>query len=107
VTYKPEITDVCLSLIEKISNKKTQAAIIDRIEALRTDPEKQGKALVRRLAGFRSIHAAGRYRVIYKIDNNATVVWVVAVGIRKEGDKKDIYKIAKKLLRLGLLDLDA
>ena len=26
---------------------------------------------------------------------------------RKEGDKKDIYKIAKKLLRLGLLDLDA
>ena len=59
MTYKPEITDVCLSLIEKISNKKTQAAIIDRIEALRTDPEKQGKALVRRLAGFRSIHAAG------------------------------------------------
>lgn len=46
MTYKPEITDVCLSLIEKISNKKTQAAIIDRIEALRTDPEKQGKALV-------------------------------------------------------------
>ncbi|MEA3416340.1 MAG: type II toxin-antitoxin system RelE/ParE family toxin [Thermodesulfobacteriota bacterium] len=107
MTYKPEITDVCLSLIEKISNKKTQAAIIDRIEALRTDPEKQGKALVKRLAGFRSIHAAGRYHVIYKIDNNATVVWVVAAGIRKEGDKKDIYKIAKKLLRLGLLELDA
>ena len=107
MTYKPEITDVCLSLIEKISNKKTQAAIIDRIEALSTDPEKQGKALVRRLAGFRCIHAAGRYRVIYKIDNNATAVWVVAAGIRKEGDKKDIYKIAKKLLRLGLLDLDA
>lgn len=107
MTYKPEITDVCLSLIEKISNKKTQAAIIDRIEALRTDPEKQGKALVRRLAGFRSIHAAGRYRVIYEVDDNATVVWVVAAGIRKEGDKKDIYKVAKKLLRLGLIDLDA
>jgi len=31
---------------------------------------------------------------------------VMAVGIRKEGDKKDIYQIAKKLLRAGLLDLD-
>lgn len=104
MTYKLEVADVCLSLVEKISDKKTQAAIIDRIEALGRDPEKQGKPLVRRLAGFRSIHAAGRYRVIYKIDNDATVVWVVAAGIRKEGDKKDIYKIAKKLLKLGLLD---
>jgi len=28
------------------------------------------------------------------------------VGIRKQGDKKDIYAIAKKLLDTGLLDLD-
>jgi len=28
------------------------------------------------------------------------------VGIRREGDKKDIYAIAKKLLNAGLLDLD-
>ena len=27
------------------------------------------------------------------------------VGIRKEGDKKDAYAMAKKLLQLGLLDL--
>lgn len=34
------------------------------------------------------------------------VVYVLAAGIRKEGDKKDIYQIVKKLLRAGLLDLD-
>ncbi len=28
---------------------------------------------------------------------------VVAPGIRKDGDKKDIYALAKKLVRLGLL----
>ncbi len=77
---------------------------MDRIEALKTDPEKQGKILVKKLAGLRSIHAAGRYRVIYKIDQDPAVVWIIAAGIRKEGDQKDIYKVAKKLLRLGLLD---
>jgi hypothetical protein len=32
--------------------------------------------------------------------------YVLAAEIRKEGDKKDIYKIAKKLLDAGLLDLE-
>ena len=106
MTYKVEITDVCLSLIEKIPDKRIQSIIMDRIEALKTDPEKQGKILVKKLAGFRSIYVAGRYRVIYKIDDDSTVVWVVAAGIRKEGDQKDIYKVAKRLLKLGLLDYE-
>jgi mRNA interferase RelE/StbE len=29
---------------------------------------------------------------------------VVAVGIRRDGARDDIYNLAKKLLRLGLLD---
>jgi hypothetical protein len=33
------------------------------------------------------------------------IIYVRAVGIRKEGDKKDIYKLAKKLLNAGLLNL--
>jgi hypothetical protein len=34
------------------------------------------------------------------------IVYILAAGIRKEGDKKDICKIAKKLVRAGLLDLE-
>ena len=105
MTFRVELTDVCLSLLERIPDKKIQSTIMDRIEALRADPEKQGKALVKKLAGFRSKHVAGRYRVIHKIDEDRSIVWVVTVGIRKEGDQKDIYKIAKRLLKLGLLDL--
>jgi len=107
VTYRLEITDVCLSLIKKIPDKKIKSVIIDRIEALKTDPEKQGKILTQKLAGFRSIHVAGRCRVIYKIDEDFSTVWVLAAGIRKEGDQKDIYRIAKKLLKLGLLNYGA
>ena len=60
--------------------------------------------LVKDLSGFRSIHAAGRYRVVYKIDHQTVIVYILATGIRKEGDKKDIYKIARKLLNAGRLE---
>jgi len=72
---------------------------------LSEEPEKQGKNLIQDLSGFRSVHAAGRYRIIYKIDKKTVIVYVLAAGIRKEGDKKDIYRIVKRLLNAGLLDL--
>jgi len=104
--YRIRITDTCLALIEKIPDKKIQRTILDRIKNLSDEPDKQGKRLVKDLSGFRSILVAGRYRIIYKIDKQTVIVHVLAAGIRKEGDKKDIYKIAKKLLYAGLLDLD-
>ena len=104
MTYKLKITETCLSLFEKMTDKRIRSLILDRIEGLGIDPEKQGKALVKELAGFRSIHAGGRYRIIFKIEKDPDVIWIVAAGIRKEGDQKDIYKLAKKLLKLGLID---
>ncbi len=68
-------------------------------------PPLQGKPLIGELLGFRSVRAAGqRYRVLYRADGNSVTVVVVLVGPRKEGDKSDVYTLAKKLLRLGLLD---
>jgi len=57
------------------------------------------------LTSYRSVRAVGqRYRIIYKVEEQRVMILVVALGIRKEGDKKDIYELAKKLKRLGLLD---
>jgi mRNA interferase RelE/StbE len=106
VTYKILITDTCLALIEKISDKKIQRTILNRIEKLSEAPDEQGKKLVKDLSGFRSIHTAGRYRIIYKVDQHTVVIYILAAGIRKEGDKKDIYQITKKLLKAGLLDIE-
>ena len=100
------ITDTCLALIEKIPDKKIQRTILNRIEGLSDEPDKQGKMLVKELSGFRSVHAAGRYRVIYKVDKQTVIIYILAAGIRKQGDKKDIYKITRKLLKAGLLDLE-
>jgi mRNA interferase RelE/StbE len=104
--YEILITDTCLALIEKIPDKKIQRTILNRIEGLSDEPDKQGKMLVKELSGFRSIHAAGRYRIIYKVDKQTVIIYILAAGIRKQGDKKDIYKITKKLLKAGLLDLE-
>ncbi len=102
--YRILITDTCLKLIEKISDKNIQRRILKRIEGLSEEPNKQGKMLLKDLSGFRSIHAAGIYRIIYKVDKQTVIVYILAAGIRKQGDKKDIYKIAKKLLDAGLLE---
>ena len=105
--YKILITETCLTLIKKIADKKIRRTILNRIESLSDEPDKQGKMLVRELSGLRSIHAAGRYRILYKVDKRTVIIYVLATGIRKQGDKKDIYKIARKLLSAGLLDLDS
>jgi len=104
--YKILITDTCLARIEKIPDKKIQCTILKRIEGLADEPDKQGKLLVKDLSGFRSIHAAGRYRIVYRIAKKTVIIFILAAGIRKQGDKKDIYEIAKKLLTAGLLDLE-
>ncbi len=42
-----------------------------------------------------------RYRIIYRIEREKVIVVVIAVGIHKEGDRADIYRIAVKLLYSG------
>ena len=75
------------------------------IEELARDPELAGKPLVGELTGYRTIRAAGqRYRIIYRVERRLVTILIVAVGRRKEGDRKDIYELARRLLRQRLLD---
>jgi mRNA interferase RelE/StbE len=105
VTYAIEITLTALHMLKGIADSRVRKKIRDRIDGLNKDPQKQGKPLLGNLAGYRSIRAVGqRYRIIYQVKNEKVVVLVLALGIRKEGDKKDIYALAKKLLRLGLIE---
>jgi len=76
--------------------------IARRIDGLTKDSARKGKALVAELTGFCSMRVA-RYRVLYKVEKEMVII--VAVGIRREGDTKDIYARAKKLLRLKLIEI--
>ena len=91
-------------MLETIQDRRIREKVRDRIDGLAEEPEKQGKPLTGELTGSRSLRAVGqRYRIIYRIDKGKVLVLVLALGIRKEGSGKDIYMLARKLLRLRLL----
>ena len=82
--------------------------IADKVDGLAVDPGSQGKPLMGELKGYRSIKAAGRYRIVFQVndvESGDSHVLIVAVGIRKEGDKNDVYVVASQLAKRGeLLD---
>ncbi len=101
------ILPIAEKLLAEIRDRRVRESIARRINSLEYEPDKQGKPMRDELIGYRSIRAVGqRYRIIYRIEADRVIVVVVALGIRKEGDKKDVYELAKKLVRLGLLDLE-
>lgn len=101
--YTIKWTETALKLVEAIPAQRIERLVSPRVDQLATAPEQQGKPLLGELAGFRSVRAVGqRYRIIYRVERKAVAVSIVAVAKRKEGDRGDIYALAKKLLRLGL-----
>lgn len=74
-----------------------------------TDPQGLGKALTGPLQGYYRI-TYSRYRAIYRIDEdvlpNGDVLVVVRItflvaGQRKDGDKRDVYQLAAKLIKMA------
>lgn len=102
--WKILLTPTAVKLLSDISDRRIREKIATVIDRLIEEPEKQGKSLLGELSGFRSIRAVGqRYRIIYQIRGNEIVVVILAVGIRRDGARDDIYNLARKLFRLGLL----
>jgi len=97
-----EMSKPALKQLADIKESRVREQLFKRIEGLANDPGRQGKALKDDLAGLRSVRAVGqRYRIIYQIEAERVVVVVVAVGIRKEGDRADIYRQAALLVRFS------
>ena len=104
MTYQIIIEPAALQSLAAIPDRRVQAKIRDRIDGLAHEPEQQGKPLTGELRGYRSLRAAGqRYRVVYRVERAKIVVVILAVGVRKAGDRRDVYMLAKKLLKLRLI----
>lgn len=97
--YAIQFTPFALEMLESIKDKRELKILSDRIEQLKDEPDKQGKALVEDLTGYRSVRAVGqRYRIVYRIEQDTIVVLIVGVGRRKAGDRKDVYVLLKRFL---------
>jgi len=94
------ISTEALEQLKNIKDRSVRQELFERIKKLANDPEEQGKPLRDELAGLRSVKAVHRrYRIVYQVEREKVVVVVVAVGIRKEGDRADIYRQATLLLK--------
>ena len=102
MVYEVFVTPNAQEMLKEFQ-KDIREKIKYQIGELSEEPAKRGKALIGELFGLWSVHAAGRYRVIYRINEKKNTVEIVGAGIRKEGDKKDIYVLTKKLLRARLI----
>jgi mRNA interferase RelE/StbE len=104
--YKIQLTELAARMLRGIeATARTQ--IIAKIDHLKHEPDLLDKPLVGPLKGYRSVQAAGqRYRIIYQVQEQSIIVLVIAIGIRKAGDTKDIYELIKKLVRTGILKHD-
>ena len=91
-------------MLKAITDRRIREKLASVIDSLESGPELRGKPLDDELAGYRSVRAVGqRYRIIYRVERSIVTVVVVAAGIRKDGSREDIYRMAAKLIRLGLL----
>jgi len=104
LTYQLIITPRARAMLKAITDRRIREKLGSVIDSLEADPELRGKPLDDDLAGYRSVRAVGqRYRIIYRVERAMVTVVVVAAGIRKQGSREDIYRVAEKLIRLGLL----
>ena len=104
MVYRISVSDIAVTMLKAIRDRRIQKKIADRIDSLTQEPEKQGRGLGGEFVGCRRVRAAGRYRIIYKVDEAKGEVFVLVVGIRKKGGKEDIYALAQKLIQLGLVE---
>lgn len=103
MSYRVLISNEAKSFLASL-DQKTLHVVARKIESLKESPEKRGKRLHGELAAYRSIPAAGRYRIVYRIDSDAVVVLVVGVGFRKEGDRIDVYETIRRFVRQRLIE---
>lgn len=86
-------------MLEAIRDRRVRRKLLERISDLAQEPAKQGKPLGEELSGIRSVRALGqRYRILYRLEQGEVVILVLAVGIRKQGSKRDVYAMARKLV---------
>lgn len=95
--------------------EKARRGLLRKADDLKNcDPKSAGKPLTGPLKGCYRI-TWGRYRAIYSVSERqepngekvieVTVTFVLA-GLRKNGDKADVYALAHKLVHWGILRLE-
>jgi mRNA interferase RelE/StbE len=94
--FKVLIDELVFKKDFKKIDKIDQLRIIKTIRKKLTKPEEFGRPLTGKVKGYWKLRI-GEFRVIYEIENDKIIVYVIMVGYRRD---KEAYKNA--IRRLGL-----
>ena len=83
--YKVLIKPSAVKELERISRQKDRQRIVERITALADNPRPPGSQKLTGNDRFRL--RQGSYRIIYSIEDDVLIVYVVKIGHRK-----DVYR---------------
>ena len=98
MSYRVVFTETAVEMLLEVSSRRDQQAVRKRIHEVAADPQALGKALTGGLLGYWSTRAGGqRYRIIYHLDTPGQVMTVLALGLRSEGSRSDIYVRATQM----------
>lgn len=84
--YSLQIKKFAAEELEAIPGKQDRQRLVRRIQALSVDPRPPG---AEKLSGVRDRYRIrqGSYRVLYEIEDDRLIVYVVKIG-----DRKDVYR---------------
>jgi mRNA interferase RelE/StbE len=84
--YKLVIKKSAARELQDIPGKKDRQRLVERIQALADNPRPAG---AEKLSGMRDKYRIrqGNYRVLYEIEDEVLIVYVVRIG-----DRKDVYR---------------
>ena len=83
--YRLRIKKTALKELEAIDSKTDRRRIVERISSLSSDPRPRGSS---KLSGQERYRVRqGRYRILYTIEDDLLVVYVIKIG-----DRKNVYK---------------
>ncbi len=79
--YNLQIKPSAVKELEAVSHKKDRQKIVERIKALANDPRPPG---CQKLSGQERYRIRqGWYRIVYEIDDQQIIIFVVKIGHRK------------------------
>ncbi len=96
VKYKIKVHKKVITEDSKLFDEQTKEKIKKKCKELLSDsPEKVGEPLHFELKKYRKLKIFNDYRVIYRIVRSEVIVFVLAVGVRRD---REVYK--KAILRI-------
>ena len=101
--YRVRISERAAKNLRDIGDPREQQRVYQRMLALEENPLK-GKLLANPLRSYRSLRV-GRHRVLYTVDEESGIVAIALIGMRKEKDRGDVYRVAERLVSRGLLSI--